>query len=69
MLRPYIGTPGEYRREADIYLERAINLHKLAERDPKAAEMLFNIADALRLAAEYAQKVSAYLVRPLKNDQ
>jgi hypothetical protein len=69
MLRPYIGTPGEYRREAEMYLERAKNLKSFAECDPRAAEMLLNIADALHLAAEHAHKVSEYLVRPLKNDQ
>jgi hypothetical protein len=67
-LRPYIGTPGEYRREAEIYLERAKNLHKLAERDPKAAQFLLDIAEALTLAAEHANKVQAYLVRPMKAD-
>lgn len=61
ILRPYIGTPGEYCREIEIYSKRAKDLRWLAERDVKIAQVLLDAADALESVTPHLEKVIEYL--------
>jgi hypothetical protein len=61
ILRPYIGTPGEYRREIEIYAKRAKDLRWLAERDVKIAQVLLDAAEALECVLPHLEKVIEHL--------